>query len=201
MRTFNPLSLVVFTILPSCVSSAPHVRSRSPVVNSNSFSMRIVATHNCERISAGVAPLAWDPALEAGAAAYAHSLALTGIFAHSDRRSRGGSGENLWMGTRGAFSLEQMIGSWLAEKRMFVRGIFPRVSRTGNWTNVGHYSQMIWPMTTRVGCAVASNERRIIWFAAISLPAISTGAACLRARASPSFRSSRLTRDACRGAA
>jgi hypothetical protein len=61
------------------------------------------------------------------------------------------------MGTRGAFNLEQMTGSWIAEKRMFVPGIFPRVSRTGNWADVGHYSQMIWPATTRVGCGLASS--------------------------------------------
>ena len=36
-------------------------------------------------------------------------------------------------------------------------GIFPTVSRSGNWETVGHYTQMVWPTTTRVGCAVASN--------------------------------------------
>jgi hypothetical protein len=41
---------------------------------------------------------------------------------------------------------------------MFVPGLFPRVSRTGNWSAVGHYSQMIWPTTTRVGCALASSQ-------------------------------------------
>jgi hypothetical protein len=62
------------------------------------------------------------------------------------------------MGTPGAFTVEQMIGSWASEKRMFTPGVFPRVSRTGNWTAVGHYSQMIWPTTTRIGCAIASSR-------------------------------------------
>jgi hypothetical protein len=63
------------------------------------------------------------------------------------------------MGTRGAFPAEQMVASWSGERRQFRRGTFPSVSRTGNWADVGHYSQMIWPTTTRVGCAIASSAR------------------------------------------
>ena len=52
-----------------------------------------------------------------------------------------------------------MVARWSAEKGRFRPGIFPAVSRTGNWTHVGHYSQMIWPTTTRLGCAIASGPR------------------------------------------
>lgn len=158
MRTFSLLSSLAFAVLAGCVSAPPRATPRLALANSNDFRARIIAIHNRERIVSGGQPLAWDSGLAAGAEAYARSLALTGRFAHSDRQSRGGSGENLWMGTRGAFTLEQMIGSWVSEKKMFVPGIFPRVSRTGNWSDVGHYSQMIWPATTRVGCGLASSR-------------------------------------------
>jgi hypothetical protein len=151
------LNSIVFALLAGCGSAAP-LATRPAIANPNSFVVRIIAVHNRERTAVGVVSLAWDPVLEAGAASYARRLALTGRFAHSDRASRGGAGENLWMGTRGAYSLEQMIGSWASEKAMFVRGVFPRVSRTGNWAAVGHYSQMIWPTTTRIGCALGSNR-------------------------------------------
>jgi hypothetical protein len=123
------------------------------------FPARVLAVHNAARAQAGVAPLVWDPALGNAAASYATQLALTNSFHHSDRRARPGIGENLWMGTRGAFSYEAMVGRWASEQRDFVPGIFPAVSRSGNWENVGHYTQMVWPTTTRVGCAVASNAR------------------------------------------
>lgn len=123
------------------------------------FPERIVAAHNAERARAGVAPLVWDNALGAAAAVYAQQMAWTSRFAHSDRRGRPGIGENLWMGSRGAYSVETMIGGWLSEKRWFRAGVFPNVSRTGNWSDVGHYTQMIWPATTRVGCALASTAR------------------------------------------
>jgi hypothetical protein len=63
------------------------------------------------------------------------------------------------MGTHGAFSVETMVGGWASERRFFAPGIFPSVSRTGNWEDVGHYTQLIWPTTTRVGCALASTPR------------------------------------------
>jgi hypothetical protein len=121
------------------------------------FPMRVLAAHNVARTQAGVAPLTWDPALGNGAAAYAQQMAFTGIFAHSDRKARSGVGENLWMGSRGAFSVENMVGGWVSEREMFAPGFFPAVSRSGNWTDVGHYTQIIWPTTQSVGCAVASN--------------------------------------------
>ena len=107
------------------------------------FAARIVAAHNSERGAVGMPPLSWDPALAAGAEVYAHQMAASGLFAHSDRSQRRGVGENLWMGTRGAFSFEAMVGGWAAEKRYFVPGVFPNNSRTGDWADVGHYTQMI----------------------------------------------------------
>ena len=41
------------------------------------------------------------------------------------------------MGTRGAFTAEEMVGDWIAEKKMFRAGVFPNVSATGNWEDVG----------------------------------------------------------------
>ena len=70
-----------------------------------------------------------------------------------------GQGENLWMGTTGAYSIETMIGNWASERRWFRAGIFPNVSTTGNWADVGHYTQMIWPTTTHVGCALQRSPR------------------------------------------
>jgi hypothetical protein len=123
------------------------------------FPARVLAAHNGVRAQAGVAPLAWDNALGSAAADYARLMAMTGRFHHSDPSTRAGSGENLWIGTHGAFSVEAMMRGWASEKRFFAPGTFPNVSRTGNWEDVGHYTQLIWPTTTRVGCALASTPR------------------------------------------
>jgi Cysteine-rich secretory protein family len=68
-----------------------------------------------------------------------------------------GQGENLWAGTAGAYSYSQMVQGWGDEKQYFRAGSFPEVSSTGNWADVGHYTQMIWKNTTAVGCAVATG--------------------------------------------
>lgn len=121
------------------------------------FPARMLAAHNAARAQVGAPPVVWDDDLGKAAAAYALRLALTNTFQHSDRLARRGTGENLWMGTRGAYNFEAMVGGWTSERRWFAPGIFPAVSRSGNWEDVGHYTQMVWPTTTRIGCALASN--------------------------------------------
>lgn len=121
------------------------------------FPARILAAHNAARAAVDAPPLVWDNDLGTAAATYAAQMASTGIFEHSDRKARHGIGENLWMGSRGAFSPEAMVGNWTSERRWFVPGVFPNVSANGNWADVAHYTQVIWPATQRVGCALAST--------------------------------------------
>jgi hypothetical protein len=118
------------------------------------LSMRLLVAHNSERLRMGVVPLQWDAALAAAALSYGPALASLGRLQHSPKESRPGQRENLWMGTSGAYSPEQMVSTWLAEKRFFHPGVFPNVSSTGNWLDVAHYTTLVWPTTTRVGCAV-----------------------------------------------
>jgi hypothetical protein len=120
----------------------------------DAISVRLLAAQNAERVRAGVPPLVWDPSLAASAASYGPVLAALGRLQHSPKDTRPGQRENLWMGTRGAFSPEQMVSTWTGERRFFRPGIFPNVSTTGNWLDVSHYTTLIWPTTTRVGCAI-----------------------------------------------
>ena len=162
MRKFPVI--VVFLAATACASEPPrHVASAArpaPMAMASSFNARILAAHNRERSAMRAAPLVWDGSLAAGAATYAQYLASTGSFRHSDRRARGGVGENLWMGTRGVYSPERMIGNWASEKQWFRLGVFPNVSSTGRWSDVAHYTQVIWSTTTRVGCGIASGRGR-----------------------------------------
>ena len=120
---------------------------------------RLLAVHNRERRAVGARPLVWDPGLAAASAAYGPALERLGKLAHSPARERVGQGENLWMGTRDAYELEEMAEGWAAEKRLFRPGFFPAVSRSGNWSDVSHYTQMIWKSTSRVGCAVRKGRK------------------------------------------
>ncbi len=125
----------------------------------SALAARLLAAHNAERARVGVAPLRWDPALAASAASYGPTLGAIGRLQHSPKASRPGQRENLWMGSAGVFNLEQMVGNWLRERANFHPGTYPYVSRTGNWFDVSHYTQIIWSGTTRVGCAVHRAAR------------------------------------------
>jgi len=120
------------------------------------FNARLLAAHNNERGRLGVPALEWDNSLAADARVWADELAATGRFEHSpDDPDRPLQGENLWAGTPRAFSPEAMVGLWRAEKSDYRPGIFPNNSRSGDVEKVGHYTQLIWRESRRVGCATA----------------------------------------------
>ncbi len=152
------VSLAMLTLLCTCAVASGAVASsynRAP----RDASARLLAIHNAERARVHAPALQWDPRLAASAAAYGPVLARMGRLEHSPRASRPGQRENLWMGPRGVYSPEQMVGGWIAERAYFRPGVFPHVSRTGNWSDVSHYTQMIWKGTTRVGCAIQPAGR------------------------------------------
>jgi hypothetical protein len=122
--------------------------------NGDPLAARLLGAHNHERALVGHGPLAWDPQLASAAAAYGPALARLRQLVHSPRDTRPGQRENLAMAPRGTLSPEQLVNLWSREKLILQPGLFPAVSRTGRWEDVAHYTQMVWPTTTRVGCAV-----------------------------------------------
>jgi hypothetical protein len=137
-----------FLLAATAASASP------PTIN-----VRLLEAHNVARKAVGAAPLIWSDALASDARGWAQKLAQTGQFEHAPQpKGPSAQGENLWMGTVFAYSPEDMVGAWTAEKQYYRRGLFPKVSTTGAWGDVGHYTQMIWHNTTRVGCAIARSE-------------------------------------------
>ena len=155
------LSAIAVVACAQGPSAPPRMQAASAIpVLGPGVSARLLAVHNRERAALRLSPLVWDEAMAQSARSYAAQLARSGALRHSDRRARPGQGENLWMGTAGGFTIEQIALGWASEKRYFHPGIFPAVSRTRNWADVGHYSQMVWPTTRRLGCGLASAHGR-----------------------------------------
>lgn len=120
----------------------------------DNFDDRILATHNAERERLGIAPLTWSPALAADAAQWAVHLATLRSLEHDE--SLDVDGENLWRGSMGAYTPEDMVTLWIDERTAFHNGVFPDVSTSGQWEDVGHYTQVIWRSTELVGCALVA---------------------------------------------
>lgn len=124
----------------------------------NNFDQRVLAAHNRERLSQGIPPLQWNPALAKSAQAWAAHLGATGAFKHAPENFDMPEGENLWAGTKGYYPAEAMVKAWIDEKRHFKPGRFPDNSRTGRYADVGHYTQLMWRRSGQVGCARAQSR-------------------------------------------
>ena len=160
-----------YAITDTCLASARDnmnvrtVRPRQAVTAPTSVdgpgdtAQQLLQAHNAERSRLGLKPLAWSDRLAAGALAWAEQLARMDDLEHSDDDERDKAGENLWMGSKGDFTPRQMVGGFIDERKDFIPGTFPDVSRTGDWVDVGHYTQLIWPETREVGCGIARNRQ------------------------------------------
>lgn len=159
-------SWILTVLLAGCAAEGPErvVEERAFAGNAPRGDVLLqhamLTTHDAARSSVRQAPLTWDAGLAADALGYARDLARTGRFEHSPQpRGNPVQGENLWTGTRGAYRYAEMAQHWIDERRYFVNRPTPDFSTTGRCGDVGHYTQIIWSRTTRLGCATASNAR------------------------------------------
>ena len=143
---------------PRTVQPIPPPRTTAP---SSEVERRLLEAHNAERARVGSPRLLWADGLETEAREWARRLIASDTFAHDP--SPHGHGENLWTGWGGrTWTPEEMVAEWAAEKADYRHGPFPNVSRTGNWSDVAHYTQLVWRETTHVGCAIESRGDRSV---------------------------------------
>ncbi|XP_078436401.1 pathogenesis-related protein 1A-like [Wolffia australiana] len=97
--------------------------------------------HNYARAMVGVAPLSWDTDIQADAQNYANQLAGACTLQHS----QGPYGENLYMGYGDA---AEVVGTWGRSRRSYD----PSSNQCISGQVCGHYTQVVWGDTQRVGC-------------------------------------------------
>ena len=134
----------------------PADHSTQGAMNLSPFARDVLAAHNQERSRYGYPALNWNPALESTATAYAQQLASSGQRTHASRVGRGDERENINQGMI-HWTTSQMLHNWFEEKARFTPGTFPNVC-AGDWSKCGHYTQIIWPTTTDIGCGTATGE-------------------------------------------
>lgn len=169
------LALTALTATAACAApdpifirqADPGARAVAPVAPprdsrpSTEVERRLLDAHNAERARVGSPALIWDDGLEREARVWARHLLDNSTFEHDPAQH--GHGENLWTGWGGRqWTPEEMVGEWIAEKAQYRHGVFPAVSRAGDWTAVGHYTQLVWSRTTHVGCALVSAGDRSV---------------------------------------
>jgi pathogenesis-related protein 1 len=139
MRTIIALALLI-----TLVSSA---------LFNSSQKTEILNTHNNERLKAKTPPvvgtmpkLTWDKPLQT----IANNYAALCTWKHNANRGSN-IGENLYASTGVLLPTTPVasVNSWIAEKSKYT---YQKVS-AANFAPTGHYTQLIWQTTTKVGCA------------------------------------------------
>ena len=118
------------------------------------FEQEILTAHNEVRASLHERPLTWSRKLANVAQDWADRLAEQGEFYH---RQNSGYGENLYMIRPGPAAPEHVVHAWAAEA--------PDYDHVSNscMRMCGHYTQIVWRETSKVGCAVSRGTGREVW--------------------------------------
>jgi len=132
------ISILFFTLLTS-----------TPEVGHNLSDQEIedlITTHNKWRADVGVGKITWSDELSKVAAKWARELKKKGCaFEHSGYKY----GENLFTGTSGYYDAKYVVNAWGSEKEFY--SYKKNTCKPGQMC--GHYTQMVWKNTTKVGCA------------------------------------------------
>jgi glutaredoxin len=124
----------------------------------------ILERHNFFRNEVGIQNLVWSNELAAYAQEWANELAARGC--QMNHRPRDGKwkqryGENIYWAQGMNPTPSDVVNSWGEEKAYFD---FEKLACKGEWYTCGHYTQIIWENTTKVGCAFARcNNNQVIW--------------------------------------
>ncbi|CAI5512087.1 unnamed protein product [Closterium sp. Naga37s-1] len=122
--------------------------------------------HNAVRAAVGAVPLVMAY-VRVAARARAWALTLT-TREHNCQLQHGGNsgeGQNLsGAGPSGWASNDDAVRLWVDEGKWYQLGVFPNGCAGGDWAKCGHYTQVVWNNTRRLGCAKAScGTSRDVW--------------------------------------
>jgi pathogenesis-related protein 1 len=136
----------------------------APVVGSNGLDgneeQAVLSYHNQVRASVGVAPLNWSAQLAQHAANWATKLAAQGCaMGHSEDSNYG---ENIFMRSStqdpNHDAVVEAAKAWDSEKINYSGEALNKA----NWSQSGHYTQMVWRDTSELGCAKVACANDLI---------------------------------------
>jgi len=111
----------------------------------------LVAFHNRARVEVGVGEISWSVELAHYAQQWADHLARQSVFEHRPAQQRR-YGENLAGGSASSYSVIDAARQWYAEKPLYRP---PGAPFSVQLMPAGHYTQMVWKDTRRIGAGKA----------------------------------------------
>ncbi len=163
-RIATPRSLcwLALTILAAssmgAESKAPGARSR--VQPPDALTREMLSIHNSIRAELNLPALQWSSALADYSQRWADTLLAKGRAAHNPNSPYG---ENILIAGVGS-APSMVVKEWASESRDY------SYRNNACSSDCGHYTQIVWRNTKRVGCAVARGARREIWVCSYDPP-------------------------------
>jgi len=123
--------------------------------------MGMLDAHNKYRIELNLPLLVWSNELSISARKWANELKNKDcLMKHSSRDFRGGAGENIAWNSGFYETPEGVVDRWASEKEFFN---YNTRKCDSTWNKCGHYTQVIWRNTQKVGCAMVQCGDEQIW--------------------------------------
>jgi len=143
---------MVSTFIIGCGDPKPDLDQTVVQSATNIEQRNLIDSHNAARHRVGVtSDMTWDPVLEEYARVYAETIANSGVWGHDPRNHELATGENLYTGTAKP-TYEKASQAWIDERDVYTYAPIGDIVNQNKM--VGHYTQIIWKDTTRVGCAM-----------------------------------------------
>jgi hypothetical protein len=152
--------LLLFALLSGSVaiwasaSELPESKDRPGIPSASVLAREMLDTHNAIRAHLNLLPLQWSAELASVSQKWANRLLEK---RRLDLNPDSTYGENLFMISGGSASPAAVVRQWASESQNYD---YHSNSCSGI---CGHYTQLVWRRTQRVGCAVARGAGYEIW--------------------------------------
>ncbi len=150
----------IVLIAGAVVSQSRDSGTRSGARRDGTLAREMLTTHNAVRAEAKLPPLQWSSSLAAFSQKWANTLLARNRTAHNPNSPYG---ENILI-TGVGFSPSLVVREWASESTNY------RYRSNTCRGDCGHYTQIVWRDTRRVGCAVARGARREVWVCSYDPP-------------------------------
>ncbi|TPX12382.1 uncharacterized protein E0L32_007029 [Thyridium curvatum] len=158
---FNTVFTTAVLLLSGLSNATPSAVRENKLVarNLTTDQQNALAIHNSARAAKSLPALQWDAGLQSAAQSYANTMASTGAFKHS-----GVGGENLFYERGGRYPnpLQDGARAFVNEAPNYHNEAIPQ----GNFEAYGHYTQVMWNSTTKVGMASATGSNGAVYVVA-----------------------------------
>ena len=154
IRRLRPAARVSILMAALAGANAQGLSDKAKTVQLPPLAREMLSAHNSVRVGVKVPPLEWSEQLAGVAQKWANELINKHQFSHNMAVKYG---ENLFEITGATASAAQVVKAWDAESRYY------NYASNSCSAKCGHYTQLVWRSTKRVGCAVARSGGREVW--------------------------------------